>query len=197
MQLFESVPAESRTGWWGNGEDRLAPVLRLNARALHHDPAELGYGEQERELNDFSVCTTWGVFDDRYYLLDVLRRRMNYPELKRAVCELANRYNPNAILIEDKASGTQLIQDLKDDGVFSVQGYDPPPGTDKTLRLHAQTAQIENGRLVLPRSAPWLAEYVRELTSFPGGKFDDQVDSTTQALDHLHNNDSLSVWARL
>ena len=145
-----------------------------------------------------SVCARRGVCStERYYLLDVFRRRVNYPEFKRAVTDQANRFNPHTILIEDKASGTQLIQDLKNDGVFSVQGYEAPSGTDKILRLHAQTAQIENGRLVLPRSAPYLAEYVRELTSFPGGKFDDQVDSTTQALDYLHNNDSLSVWARL
>ena len=149
------------------------------------------------ELNDFSVCTTWGVFDSRYYLLEVFRRRVNYPDLKRAVSDQANRHNPHVILIEDKASGTQLIQDLKYDGVFSVQGYDTPYGTDKISRLNSQTAQIENGRLILPRSASWLDEYVRELTIFPGGKFDDQVDSTTQALDYLHHKDFLSVWARL
>ena len=149
------------------------------------------------ELNDYSVCTTWGVLDQKYYLLNVYRDRHNYPDLKRKVKELADRYHPNTILIEDKASGTQLIQDLKRDGVFSIKAYEPPPGTDKIMRLHAQTAEIENGRILLPRSAPWLAEYVRELTSFPGSKYDDQVDSTTQALDHLASNNSLLVWARL
>ena len=149
------------------------------------------------ELNDFSVCTTWGVTDEQYYLLDVLRRRMNYPELKRAVREQAERYNSHAILIEDKASGTQLIQELQNDGVYAVKSYDPPPGTDKILRLHAQTAEIENGRLILPRSACWLADYVHELTSFPGSKYDDQVDSTTQALDYLKSNRSLLIWSRM
>jgi predicted phage terminase large subunit-like protein len=149
------------------------------------------------ELNDFSVCTTWGVVNRQYYLLNVYRHRMNYPELKRAVCEQAGRYQPSRILIEDKASGTQLIQDLQHEGQLGVTAYKPPPSTDKLMRLHAQTAEFENGRVFLPRTASWLDEYVRELISFPGSKYDDQVDSTTQALEHLKINNSLLVWQRL
>ena len=104
---------------------------------------------------------------------------------------------PNRIVIEDKASGTQLIQDLKNDGVFGTEPYEPPPHCDKIVRLHAQTAEFERGGVLLPRFAPWLADYVRELTSFPGSKYDDQVDSTTQALEYLRNFDSLATWAIL
>jgi predicted phage terminase large subunit-like protein len=149
------------------------------------------------ELNDFSVCTTWGVFDRHYYLLDVFRRRLNFPDLKRAVQELAHKHEANIVLIEDKASGTQLIQDLKAAGMLGVRAYDPPPGADKTLRLYAQSAEFEGGRVLLPRSAPWLDEYTRELTTFPGTKYDDQVDSTTQAIDHLKSASTLEVWERL
>ncbi len=149
------------------------------------------------ELNDFSVCTTWGVYDGHYYLLDVYRRRLNYPELKRAVLEQALKFKTNKILIEDKASGTQLIQDLKHDGLFGIEPYKAPPSTDKLIRLYAQTAEFENGRIFLPRSAPWLNDYVRELTSFPGSKYDDQVDSTTQALEHLKTHRDLEIWAKL
>ena len=81
--------------------------------------------------------------------------------------------------------------------MWGIRPYDPPLGSDKTLRLYAQTAEFESGRVVLPRSASWLDEYVRELTSFPGSKYDDQVDSTTQGLDHLKSNRSLQVWAAL
>jgi len=147
------------------------------------------------ELNDFSVCTTWGVFGDTYYLLNVFRRRLEFPDLERAVQDQARQYGADKILIEDKASGTQLIQSLKARGAFGVEPYDPPPGTDKILRLHAQTTHFESGRVVLPRFAPWLYEYVRELTSFPGSKYADQVDSTTQALDYLKNHSSLGLWA--
>ena len=149
------------------------------------------------ELSDYSVCTSWGVHEKRYYLLDVFRQRLNYPDLKRKVRELASRFRPNKILIEDRASGTQLIQDLKAEGVYAVTAYQPPPGTDKIMRLHAQTAHFENGRVLLPSKAPWLADYVSELTSFPGSRNDDQVDSTTQALDHLRLKKSMHVAPEL
>jgi predicted phage terminase large subunit-like protein len=149
------------------------------------------------ELNDFSVCTTWGVFDRCYYLLAVFRKRLNYPDLKRAVQKQSCELNADIILIEDKASGTQLIQDLQKEGVYGIRAYEPLPGSDKTLRLYAQTAEFESGRVLLPRSAPWLDEYTRELTTFPGTKYDDQVDSTTQALDHLKTTSNLDVWERL
>jgi predicted phage terminase large subunit-like protein len=148
------------------------------------------------ELNDFSVCTTWGAANDCYYLLDVFRQRLNYPDLKRAVREQACRLHADIVLIEDKASGTQLIQDLQNDGMCGVEPYAPPPGSDKTLRLYAQTAEFESGRVCVPHSAPWLDEYIRELTAFPGSKYDDQVDSTTQAIEHLKANRSSWVWAR-
>lgn len=149
------------------------------------------------ELNDFSVCTTWGAYDSHYYLIDVFRKRLNFPDLKRAVMDQAQRHSADAILIEDKASGTQLIQELQREGVIGLKPYDPPPGSDKILRLDAQTALFEGGRVLLPVSAPWLEDYVRELTAFPGSKYDDQVDSTTQALDHLKKNNILGVWSKL
>jgi predicted phage terminase large subunit-like protein len=149
------------------------------------------------ELNDFSVCTTWGAVYDRYYLLDVFRRRLDYPDLERAVREQARHHHADMVLIEDKASGTQLIQNLKARWMPGIEPYDPPAGSDKILRLYAQTAEFESGRVVLPHAASWLEEYVRELTSFPGTKYDDQVDSTTQALDHLKTKGSLAVWTKL
>jgi predicted phage terminase large subunit-like protein len=100
-------------------------------------------------------------------------------------------------LIEDKASGTQLIQDLQFEGLYGICAYEAPTGTDKILRLYAQTAEFESGRVLLPRSAPWLDVYKSELTTFPGSKYDDQVDSTTQALDYLKTYRSLLVWLKL
>lgn len=146
------------------------------------------------ELNDFSVCTTWGAYDKHYYLLDVFRNRLNYPDLKRMVLRQIDKHEPRIVLIEDRASGTQLIQDLTADGVYQAKPYPPPPGTDKVMRLHAQTARFENGHVLLPSSAPWLEDYRRELTMFPGGKFDDQVDSTTQALDHMSFGKCLTIY---
>ena len=85
------------------------------------------------------------------------------------------------MLIEDKASGTQLIQELVQEGLYAVTRYQPQ--TDKVMRMHAQTAMIENGFVHLPDAAPWLAQYLHEMTVFPHGKHDDQVDSTAQLLD--------------
>lgn len=139
------------------------------------------------ELNDYSVCTTWGVYDGHVYLLDVVRRRVNYPELRRLAKSLAREYSASTILVEDKASGTQLIQDLREDGLYEVHPYAPPPATDKVMRVHSVTAHFEAGRVHLPISAPWLDEYRRELLTFPGSKHDDQVDSTTQAIEHTRS----------
>ncbi|MGZ3237233.1 MAG: phage terminase large subunit [Burkholderiaceae bacterium] len=154
---------------------------------------------KSNELNDYSVCTTWRVIDDRYYLLHVFRHRLEYPDLKRKVKELATQYKPHAVLIEDKASGTALIQELQAERFAKILPYLPPSGTDKLMRLVSQTDLFENGQIFLPLQAPWLHDYRQELTSFPGTKFDDQVDSTTQALAHLreNGNHALRVWALL
>ena len=133
------------------------------------------------ELNDFSVATTWGIKDKKIYLLDVFRRKVNYPDLKRAVIEQYERHKPTVILIEDRASGTQLIQELRQAGLFSAKAICPTG--DKVMRLHAQTAAIENGIARFPQAAPWLDSYLVELTSFPKGRNDDQVDSTSQFLE--------------
>jgi predicted phage terminase large subunit-like protein len=133
------------------------------------------------ELSDFSVCTTWGVKGKHVYLIGCLRSRLEYPALKRAVREQQSQFNANEVLIEDKASGTQLIQELVDEGCHAVTRYEPT--CDKIMRMHAQTALIENGFVHIPETAPWLAEYVHEMTVFPNGKHDDQVDSTAQFLE--------------
>jgi predicted phage terminase large subunit-like protein len=132
------------------------------------------------DLADYSVCTTWGVNGPNFYLLNVLRKKLDSPDLKRAVRQQSDLFNPTTILIEDKASGTQLIQDLLDAGFSRVTRY--KPDGDKIMRLHAQTATIENGFVHLPETAHWLADYLQELILFPAGRYDDQVDSTAQAL---------------
>ena len=148
------------------------------------------------ELNDYSVCTTWGVERENYYLIDVFRRRLNYPDLKRAIVSQAKMFDADKIVIEGKSSGTQLIQDLQNDGVWKVVEYKPPLAADKIMRLHACSDRFESGRVVLPRNAPWLDEYILELIGFPGTKHDDQVDSTTQALDYLREPDLVATYVK-
>jgi predicted phage terminase large subunit-like protein len=133
------------------------------------------------ELSDYSVCTTWGIKEKHIYLLHVCRKRLGYPELKRAVREQAEAFRPATILIEDRGSGTQLIQELVGEGMHAIKSYEP--AMDKIMRLHSVTSTIENGFVHLPDKACWLAEYIHELTVFPKGKNNDQADSTSQALD--------------
>jgi predicted phage terminase large subunit-like protein len=138
------------------------------------------------ELSDYSVCTTWGVKEKHTYLLHVCRKRLGYPELKRAVLEQTEAFSPTTILIEDKASGTQLIQELISEGEHAIKKYEPT--MDKTMRMYSVTSTIENGFVHLPDKTAWLGEYLHELTSFPKGKYDDQADSTSQALDWFKQN---------
>jgi predicted phage terminase large subunit-like protein len=141
------------------------------------DPAAL------REVRQMPCAghTSWGIKGRDLYLLHVLHKRMEYPELKRAVRGQCQAFEASVVLIEDKASGTQLIQELIEEGLHAVTRYQPQ--TDKVMRMHAQTAMIENGFIHLPREAGWPAEYLHELTAFPRGRHDDEVDSTAQMLD--------------
>jgi predicted phage terminase large subunit-like protein len=136
---------------------------------------------KDSELANYSVCTTWGLKDRRMYLLDVFRRKLDFPALKRAVRELARLHQPKMVLVEDKASGTSLIQELRAER-FSLVLEAPVVDGDKVMRLHAQTAKIEGGFVLFPKRAHWLDAYLLELVTFPNSKHDDQVDSTVYAL---------------
>jgi len=132
------------------------------------------------ELNDFSVCTTWGILKKQIYLLHVWRKRVEYPELKRAVIDQDRLFSPYVILVEDKSSGIALIQELRREGLYKIK--EVKPDKDKIIRMTTQTGLMENGQVHLPREAPWLQAYETELMLFPVAAHDDQADSTAQAL---------------
>lgn len=133
-----------------------------------------------RAHNDPSACGVWAETDEGWHLMDVIRRRMDYPALKRAVVELAALWRPAAVLIEDQASGQALIQDLRAETRLPVVAV--RPDADKVTRLARVSPLIEAGRVSLPEAAPWLADYEAELAAFPDGAHDDQVDMTSQFL---------------
>jgi predicted phage terminase large subunit-like protein len=134
------------------------------------------------EHHDFSVCTTWGASGDDLYLLDIDRARRDFPSLKQRIVELARQWNARTILIEDKGSGTSLIQQLRTEhhGVPYPTAF--LPRDDKLTRLHAQSARIEAGHVFLPERAAWLEDLRTELAAFPQSRHDDQVDSISQFL---------------
>lgn len=135
------------------------------------------------QINDPSCCTTWGETDHGYYLLDCYVARLEYPELKRTVINHYEKWKPNIVLIEDKASGQQLLQDLKRSTTLPTIPINPT--ADKTTRMSGVSALIEAGRCYLPESAPWMHDYEHELMMFPNGSHDDQVDSTSQFLNYV------------
>lgn len=140
------------------------------------------------EFSDYSVCTTWLIKGSDYYLLDVLREKLNYPELRHAVYKNSEKYRPDVILIEDTGSGSALLQDYQHRQLRGTAPLKPiTPKGDKNMRMSAQSAKIEAGHVYLPRQAPWLEEFQKELMSFPRGKHDDQVDSLSQFLNWRNN----------
>ena len=150
---------------------------------------------KDTELSNYSVCTTWGLKGSHLFLLDVFRRKLDFPGLKKAVLELARLYPTSVVLIEDKASGTSLIQELRAGGFSRVQ-ESPPMDGDKVMRLRGQTAKIEGGFVSFPKEAPWLDVYLRELLGFPNAKYDDQVDSTVFALAWTTLNPPTPRWTK-
>jgi predicted phage terminase large subunit-like protein len=174
------VPAEGNLirRDWSRFHDRL-PERRAADRVVQSWDIAAMTGE----ANDYSVCTTWLMVESDYYLVNVFRDRLCYPDLRRRVAAIAARYEADTILIENAGPGMSLLQDL---------WRDPPPGLpfpigqkpegSKVDRMVAQSAKIEAGHVHLPKEADWLDAFLLELLAFPRGRHDDQVDSVSQFL---------------
>jgi predicted phage terminase large subunit-like protein len=133
--------------------------------------------------NDYSVCTTWLKRKGDYYLLDVFRDRLAYPDLRRKIRTLAREFGADTVLIEKAGIGLSLLQELENDlpsGMVRPIGI--VPKGDKKDRLAAQSARIEAGHVYLPTEAAWLADFLFEILAFPNSRHDDQVDSLSQFL---------------
>jgi predicted phage terminase large subunit-like protein len=172
------VPAEGnliKWAWFKTYRD-LPPRAATDRIVQSWDTAS-----KAEELNDYSVCTTWLMRGKDYYLVDVFRQRLEYPDLRRKIVELWSQHRARTVLIEDKGSGIPLIQVLKRTTGFYAIGI--VPEKDKVIRLAAHAAKIEAGHVHLPeRPPPWLGEFHAELLAFPAGRFNDQVDSLSQFL---------------
>jgi len=136
------------------------------------------------------VALALGVGDTGYYVLDIWRGRAEFPKLKAIVTEMAAKHRPDRVLIEDAASGQSLIQELRTSSRLAVTPV--KVSSDKISRAHAITPMIEAGRVFLPEQAPWLGEFLDELSSFPAAPHDDQTDSLTQALNYIREDASYS-----
>jgi len=185
--LYQQQPsaAEGRMfkrDWWRF--DLEPPVCK---RIVHSWDTAYKTGAQ----NDYSACTVWGVKDNAYHLLWFWQGREEFPELKKQMHRLADQWKPTEILVEDRASGQCLIQELKRNSVLPIIAA--KVDKDKESRAQAITPLIEGGKVFLPESAPWLDYFIDQFAAFPMGTHDDAVDSTTLALNYLRNQQINSV----
>lgn len=144
-------------------------------------------GVKPQQINDPSVCSTWLVTTQGYYKLHTWRKQVNFPDLKRTAINLAIMWRPDVILIEDKASGQSLIQELQQVPTTETKGLilsviPIEPEGDKLARAQGVAPLIESGRAWLPERAEWLPDYEAEVMAFPVAPHDDQVDADSQAL---------------
>ena len=128
--------------------------------------------------SDYSVCTIWGIKQAKYYLLHMTREKFEYPELKMVAKNLATKWCPKYILIEDKASGQSLIQDLRRETNLVIIPMNPR--NDKITRFASITEFFLNQQVYLPETKYIKDQLIKELTSFPNSKNDDIVDSVSQ-----------------
>ncbi len=135
--------------------------------------------------SDYSVIATWGTDGRDYYLLDIWRARVPFPGLVQAIRDQAARWTPEAVLIEDKASGQSAIQVLVRESNLPIIGV--PAEGSKVSRAEGVSPLCEAGKVLLPDAAPWLAEWIDEHVRFPRAAHDDQVDTTGYALARLRH----------
>ncbi|WP_095012052.1 phage terminase large subunit [Tsuneonella mangrovi] len=148
----------------------------------------LDTASKDNPFNDYSVCLTALVQDQRVYVIDVMRARLQFNPLKAKVIELARLHSAQVMLIEDASSGTALIQSLQAEALSGVPLPIPRrPEGDKIARVMNISSMIEAGRLFLPGQAHWLAEFTGEILGFPSSRHDDQVDALSQ----------LFIWVQL
>jgi len=134
--------------------------------------------------NDYTVCQTWGEAGNGFYLIDLWRQKVEAPQLEQAAQSQFFKFNPNIVLIEDKSSGSSLIQMLRQKTRLPVIAYDPK-ARDKEVRASATTPTVESGKCFLPSDGIFVEDFITELERFPYGDHDDQVDSFTQMIDFM------------
>ena len=167
-------------------------LAKWNAQWMQDPTAEEGTIQSydtaflKKETADYSAITTWGVFypnedsGPNLMLLDALKERLEFPELRRAALEQYKYWNPDTVIIEGKASGMPLTYELRKLGI-PVINYTPSKGNDKHARVNSVAPLFEAGQVWAP-DHKFAEEVIEECAAFPYGDNDDLVDSTTQAV---------------
>ena len=161
--------------WW-KYYDRLPeniPLVAISVDATFKDS----------DTSDFVAIEVWGKLNGDYYLIDLIKKRMDFPDTLKAIRYMANKYpNRHSILVEDKANGSAIISMLK----HEIGGIIPiTPKESKIARANAITGIVEAGNVYLPEYADFTGEFVEEFASFPNGVHDDLVDACTQFINQF------------
>ena len=166
--------------WWQDWDKEHMP--RLEHVIQSYDTAFM-----KKETADYSAITTWGIFRQnedgppQLLLLDSVKDRFEFPELRRVAKEQYDYWQPETVLVEAKASGLPLTYELRNMGI-PVVNYTPSRGNDKHTRVNSVAPLFESGNIWAPLSKQFAQEVVEECAAFPYGDHDDLVDSTTQAV---------------
>ena len=166
--------------WWKLWEPEKPPRCEFVIQSW-----DTAFTKSERA--DYSACTTWGVFylnenpnDPNVILLDAYKKRMEFPELKEKAFNYYKEWEPDAFIVEAKASGAPLIFELRAMGI-PVQEFTPSRGNDKMVRINSVSDLFASGKVWAPATR-WADELIEEMAAFPNSDHDDLVDSSTQAL---------------
>jgi predicted phage terminase large subunit-like protein len=151
-----------------------------------------------KSSSDYSACTTWGVWYNeeedntpQIILLDAFKDRIEFPELKQVALKHWKEWKPDAFIVEKKAAGAPLIQELRKMGI-PVEEFTPSRGNDKNVRVNAVADLFRSGIVWAPGTR-WANEVIEEVASFPVGEHDDFVDTTTQALLRFRQGNFISL----
>ena len=166
--------------WWKKWDKNALPKLEHVIQS--YDTAFM-----KKETADYSAITTWGVFRENedkppnLILVDAIKGRYEFPELRRKALEQYKYWEPETVIIESKAAGLPLAFELRNMGI-PVINFTPSKGNDKHTRVNAVAPLFESGRIWAPLEMEFAQEVIEECASFPYGDHDDLVDSTTQAV---------------
>jgi len=165
--------------WWNEWAPKEIPDL-------HYIIQSYDTAYSKKETADFSAITTWGVFTPdgarpALILLDARRGRWEFPELKEIALQEYNYWEPEMVLIEAKASGMPLSDELRRTGI-PVTNYTPSRGNDKHSRVNSIAPMFESGMVYYPKDRRFAEEVIEECAAFPFGEHDDYVDTVTQSL---------------
>ena len=166
--------------WWRDWDKDEMPMLQHVIQS--YDTAFM-----KKQTADYSAITTWGVFrpdedsPPNLILLDAIKERYEFPELRRIALEQYGYWNPETVIIESKASGLPLTYELRKMGI-PVINFTPSKGNDKHTRVNAVSPLFESGLIWAPKEMEFAQEVIEECAAFPYGDHDDLVDSMTQAV---------------